>query len=302
MRHSYRSFLNLFVGQIAAALANVRAYEAERQRAEALAEIDRAKTVFFSNVSHEFRTPLTLMLGPLEDARGPRRSRTTTCAANSPSMRRNGARLLRLVNTLLDFSRIEAGRAQARYEPDRSRRVHARARQHLRLGHRTGGTAAGGRVPASRASRCTSIAACGKRWCSICCRTRSSTRSTANRRRRAAGGRPAFELRGARHGYREFPPHEMPRLFERFHRVAAARRAKPRRIGHWTRARAGTRANCTAAAVEVESVDGAAARSRSRYRSGVRILPANQVHESTSHSISETEANLFVEEALQWMS
>ncbi|MDZ7952388.1 ATP-binding protein [Nostoc sp. DedQUE09] len=115
---NYKGFIDLVAAQIAASIANAQAYEEERKRAEALAEIDRAKTVFFSNVSHEFRTPLTLMLGPLEDT-------LTTCATLLPAkereqlkmVQRNGLRLLKLVNSLLDFSRIEAGRVQASYEP-----------------------------------------------------------------------------------------------------------------------------------------------------------------------------------------
>src|SRR4051812_4619960 len=65
---SYRGFVDLIAGQIAAALAGADAYQLQRRRAEELTAIDRAKTAFFSNVSHEFRTPLTLMLGPTEDA------------------------------------------------------------------------------------------------------------------------------------------------------------------------------------------------------------------------------------------
>src|SRR5205085_4892584 len=113
----YYNFFGLVAGQIATALANVHALEEERRRAEALAEIDKAKTVFFSNVSHEFRTPLTLMLGPLEELLNGTQSRLTEDEKNKlETTHRNSMRLLRLVNNLLDFSRIEAGKAKAQYQ------------------------------------------------------------------------------------------------------------------------------------------------------------------------------------------
>lgn len=111
----YQGFIGLVAGQISASIANAEAYAEERKRAEALAEVDRAKTAFFSNVSHEFRTPLTLMLGPLEDAMAsPSRNLSPE---NLETAYRNALRLLKLVNTLLDFSRIEAGRADACFVP-----------------------------------------------------------------------------------------------------------------------------------------------------------------------------------------
>ncbi len=115
---SYRTFFSLITRQIATSIADARAHEEERKRAEALAEIDRAKTAFFSNVSHEFRTPLTLMLGPVEELLARSHTDLTPAAKNQLKLvNRNGTRLLRLVNTLLDFSRIEAGRMQAIYQP-----------------------------------------------------------------------------------------------------------------------------------------------------------------------------------------
>ncbi|HWF90861.1 MAG TPA: response regulator [Terriglobales bacterium] len=114
---SYAGFLNLIAGQIAASIANARAYQEEKKRAEALAEIDQAKTLFFSNVSHEFRTPLTLMLGPLEDLLSETAEIAPQYHDQLDIAHRNSLRLLKLVNTLLDFSRIEAGRFQASYKP-----------------------------------------------------------------------------------------------------------------------------------------------------------------------------------------
>jgi PAS domain S-box-containing protein len=112
----YREFFELLAGGVAASIANAEGYQEEKRRAEALAELDHAKTAFFSNVSHEFRTPLTLLLGPLEELRAKKgRSFTASDWAQLDLIQRNGLRLLRLVNSLLDFSRIEAGRTQAAY-------------------------------------------------------------------------------------------------------------------------------------------------------------------------------------------
>ncbi len=117
LNEGYRSFCEQLAHAITTIVSNARAYEQERRRAEALAEIDRAKTEFFSNVSHEFRTPLTLILSPLEELLAQDRAATQDAQNELQLIHRNALRLLKLVNTLLDFSRIEAGRARAVYEP-----------------------------------------------------------------------------------------------------------------------------------------------------------------------------------------
>ncbi|MCL7986879.1 ATP-binding protein [Sphingobacterium sp. lm-10] len=111
----YRNFYEQLLNTYNTAFSNVYAYEQELKRAEALAEIDRAKTQFFSNISHEFRTPLTLMLGPLEDIL---QQETLPVDLQAPlqATHRNALRLLKLVNNLLDYSRVEAGRTQAAYQ------------------------------------------------------------------------------------------------------------------------------------------------------------------------------------------
>ncbi|WP_343450123.1 SpoIIE family protein phosphatase [Micromonospora oryzae] len=112
----YRTFFDLIAAQLSRAVGRQRAYEQERDRAAELAALDRAKTNFFANVSHEFRTPLTLVLGPLEELLAdptlpdPHLDRLTM-------MHRNALRLLKLVNTVLDFSRLESGRLAAHYQP-----------------------------------------------------------------------------------------------------------------------------------------------------------------------------------------
>ncbi|HEU4974199.1 MAG TPA: SpoIIE family protein phosphatase [Baekduia sp.] len=107
-------FHELACRAVSAALTHAIALQDERRRGAALAELDRAKTDFFTNISHEFRTPLTLLLAPLEDelARRPPEASEGLQIAH-----RNAMRLLRLVDALLDFSRAEGGRVVAEPRP-----------------------------------------------------------------------------------------------------------------------------------------------------------------------------------------
>ena len=114
---SYRGFVTLVAGHIAAGIGSARSYRVQQRRAEELAALDRAKTTFFSNISHEFRTPLTLILDPVCELLSRSTGVDEQARQELDIVWRNGLRLAKLVNTLLDFSRIEAGRMRARYEP-----------------------------------------------------------------------------------------------------------------------------------------------------------------------------------------
>jgi signal transduction histidine kinase/DNA-binding response OmpR family regulator len=222
----YRSFYELAASQIATAIAKARAYEEERKRAEALAEIDRVKTAFFSNVSHEFRTPLTLMLGPLEELK--RELGRAPDPHSSPSyqqvdlIERNGLRLLNLVNTLLEFSRIEAGSVQgAAYQPVDISAFTAE----LASVFRSAVEKAGLRLDIDCPPMSEPAYVDRDMWEKIVLNLVSNAfkftfAGVIEVRLRKTGAHLELTVRDTGTG---IPADELPRIFERFHRVAGAR-------------------------------------------------------------------------------
>ncbi|GAA6621551.1 ATP-binding protein [Scytonema sp. NUACC26] len=222
LNEEYRGFLDLVAGQVATSIANARAYEEAASRVEALAELNRAKTTFFSNVSHEFRTPLTLMLSPLEETLTELEGILPAKARSQLEMvQRNGTRLLKLVNTLLDFSRIEAGRTQANYEPTDLAKYTAE----LASIFRSAVEQAGLQLTIDCPLLPSLIYVDREMWEKIVLNLLSNAfkftfEGEINVSVRPFGDRVELVVRDTGTG---IPADEIPRLFERFHRVAGAR-------------------------------------------------------------------------------
>lgn len=217
----YQSFVELVANMVTSAVANARAFEEERRRAEALVELDRAKTVFFSNISHELRTPLTLILGPIEDMLDDKTVDLSKTERNRLEVaHRNALRLLKLVNTLLDFSRIEAGRVEALFESIDLALTTSELASHFHSACERAGLRFLVDCPPLDAA----VFIDREMWEKIVLNLLSNAfKFTLSGeiaiRLRAERGQAVLSVSDTGTG---IPAQEMPRLFERFHRIAEA--------------------------------------------------------------------------------
>ncbi len=293
----YLAFLKLVARQVGTAIADAQRAEAERQRIETLAELDRAKTLFFTNASHELRTPLTLILSPLEEL----------LAATTPTdeqreqlelIRRNALRLLRLVNTLLDFSRAESGRIDALFQPTDL----AAVTTDLASAFRSAIEAAGLRLVVDCPTLDEPTWVDREAWEKIVLNLLSNalkftlTGEVAVTLRRK-GGEVVLQVRDSGVGV---PASELPHLFERFHRIrdVAARSHEGSGIGlalvdELTRLHGGT--------VDVESAPGTGSTFTVRLPRGTAHLPAEQVGGPEGTAARSLGAAPYLEEALRWL-
>jgi serine phosphatase RsbU (regulator of sigma subunit)/DNA-binding NarL/FixJ family response regulator/anti-sigma regulatory factor (Ser/Thr protein kinase) len=278
-------------------VANLRAYEQERARAVALAELDQAKTNFFSNVSHEFRTPLTLILGPIEDL--------LDDPALAPAHRerllpvqRNGLRLLKLVNTVLDFSRLESGRLQAAYRPTDLAAYTAR----LASTFRSAAERAGLELAVDLTPLPEPVVVDRDMWEKIVLNLLSNAVkfTPAGRitvRVTAEDGDAVLSVRDTGVG---IPAAEQERLFDRFHRVTGA----------WSRSHEGTGiglalvrelAELHGGSVGAASEVGHGSLFTVRIPFGTRHLPPDRIGADEALVVSDEASRPFLAEASSWL-
>ncbi|MET0399061.1 MAG: ATP-binding protein [Longimicrobiaceae bacterium] len=293
----YRAFAERAADHIATAIANARAYEDERGRAEALAELDRAKTAFFTNISHEFRTPLTLIAAPAEEAVSdpalPEAER-----ARWETVRRSSLRLQKLVNTLLEFSRIEAGRVQASFEPvDLAAYTRDLASLFRSAMERAGLSFAVDAPPLPEP-----VHVDRDMWEKIVLNLLSNAfkhtfEGGVAVALHAAGDHVELKVRDTGAG---IPEQELPHVFDRFHRVKGA----------LSRTHEGTGIGLAlvkelvalhGGAITLESAPGAGTTATVRVPTGSRAPAAEPVAAARPRAAESRSASAFVEEALRWM-
>jgi PAS domain S-box-containing protein len=297
----YRTFLDLLTAQVATAIANARAYEEERQRAEALAELDRAKTAFFANVSHEFRTPLTLLLGPLEETLRRKETIAPDVRDDLTAAHRNALRLLRLVNSLLDFSRIEAGRVEAVFEPTPLASYTAELVSTFRSATDRAGL--GLEIIAEEVSEPVWVDRA--MWEKIVLNLVSNAfkhtfEGTITATLRTEGGTAVLEVRDTGVG---IPDDQLPHLFERFHRVPNARSRTHEGTGIGL-ALVRELVRLHGGSIDVTSRDGAGTTFRVTIPLGTSHLPREQLVTSGAtprRASIGLGAAAWLEEALRWL-
>ena len=295
----YRGFVSLLSSQIGGALANAVAYDTERRRAEALAELDLAKMKFFSNVSHEFRTPLSLMLGPLEELLSEGRERLGVDRHEQLVVaHRNALRLLKLVNTLLDFSRIEAGRHDAVFEPTEL----AKLTQEISSVFRSAMEKAGLAYSIECEPLSVPVYVDRDMWEKIVLNLLSNAFKFTFQGSvivRLGVVEESVRLRVTDTGT-GIPEEELPRIFERFHRIEGSRGRSFEGTGIGL-ALVQELAKFHAGTVEVTSSLGKGSTFAVTIPLGKDHLPANRIRERLGRRPSAPSRETYVEEAQSWL-
>ena len=264
-----------------------------------LADLDVAKTEFFSNISHEFRTPLTLMLGPLEDELAESvRSESTPRYARLETAHRNCLRLLKLVNSLLDFSRIEAGRVQALYEPTDLTRLTIELASHFH----SAAERAGLELKIDCPPLPEPLYVDREMWEKIVLNLLSNAfkhtfQGGITVRLAWLDGTVQLSVEDSGVG---IPAEEIPNLFERFHRVkgAASRTHEGTGIGL---SLVRELVQLHSGAIHVESEVGKGSRFFVTLKSGSEHLPTDKIGRTANGAATDRSIQAYVQEALHWM-
>jgi anti-anti-sigma factor len=297
---TYRGFVDLVANQIGSGLLHAGSYEAERRRAEALAELDRAKTDFFSNVSHEFRTPLTLIMGPIAELRSvPTLDADPRAREELEVIERNALRLGKLVNTLLDFSRLQAGRIDARFEPVDLAEVTVELASVFRSAvERAGLTFTVDCPPLGRP-----VHVDRDMWEKVVLNLLSNALKftfTGGITVRLRAGDDGAQLSVSDTGT-GVPPDELPRLFERFHRVADARGRSGEGSGIGL-AMVRELVSLHGGAIEADSTPDVGTTFRITLPFGTAHLPADRLAPASAEPPAVSPGAVpFVTEALRWL-